>query len=368
MVFIVIEIFLSDGMTGITLLLFLAYTSAFLVILFIFKIIIPLKKIKENQVQKHTYYRDKIDQYSPLMNAKLLGKDIFDQDVITAMILYLKSKGWQEMRMIDDTSVQKKQFMENEFVFIKNQHNLFMSINNKKEESSQGITAKEKIEKAVLEDLKKEGLIRYIPSLRQLQMIDILPFLFFMLNIITLIKIGNISKQMNIFLLIIEVLINISWILIYFLSIYFKLHLRSNLEKKGQIYVNKLYASKEFLTDFSIISQRGIKEDALWGSYLRNAILFDLKGSLDKEATEYYHEIISGYSYYNPKKKTSILKLFDYFLGFIANCIFLGIMMSLLLVSFFNDYIFFIILINFIVFPIIYFSFIKYLYPYSPNR
>ena len=122
------------------------------------------------------------------------------------------------------------------------------------------------------------------------------------------------------------------------------------------------------MADFSIISQRSIKEEALWDSYLRNAILFDLKGLLDTEATEYYHEIISKYSYFNPKKKTSILKLFDYLLRFMANCIFLGIMMFLLLGSFSNNYIFFMIVINFIVFPMIYFSFMKYLYPYSPKK
>ena len=132
--------------------------------------------------------------------------------------------------------------------------------------------------------------------------------------------------------------------------------------------MNELYASKEFLTDFSIISQRSIKEEALWNSYLRNAILFDLKGNLDKEATEYYHKIISNYSCYSPNKTTSVFRLSNYVLKFMTNCIFWGIMMFLLLASFLDSSMFLFILFHFILLPMIYFSFMKYLYPYSNKK
>ena len=68
------------------------YSCIYLLILFLDKIYNPIKKLRKNRITKLDYYRDELNEYSPLINAKILGKDIFDQDVIVSMLLYLNEK------------------------------------------------------------------------------------------------------------------------------------------------------------------------------------------------------------------------------------------------------------------------------------
>ena len=61
-------------------------------LLFLEKIYIPIKKINRYRINKLEYYRDELNEYSPLIIAKILDKDIYDQDVIVAMLLYIDEK------------------------------------------------------------------------------------------------------------------------------------------------------------------------------------------------------------------------------------------------------------------------------------
>ena len=336
------------------------YIIIFLGILVKYKILIPLRQIKENMVEKHKYYREKIDKYSPLMNAKLLGKDIFDKDVITAMILYLRNKGWQNNQSFNKKRLKKEDFMENEILFIEYSKHIFIGLNNKKNFKIGNINIKEILDISILNDLKKEKLIKKIPSLKYLSLIDALPIVFILINGIFIGKIGSSNNKFaNNLLFIIELLANFSWILIYLISIHFKFNLQANLEKAGHLYVNKLNASKEFLKDFSILSSREIKEELLWESYLRNAILFDLKGNLDKDAEQFYINIISEYKY-PYKEKDNTFKIIKDYLGIITMCsiwIFLAFVIK--------DIIFVLMLANFILVPLLYSYLLKYIYPYN---
>ena len=65
-----------------------------------------------------------------------------------------------------------------------------------------------------------------------------------------------------------------------------KIYLRT---KQGKILSDKLNGLKNFLLDFSTIKERKIKEIALWDYYIIYAIIFNLKGNLDKDVNELYN-------------------------------------------------------------------------------
>ena len=65
-----------------------------------------------------------------------------------------------------------------------------------------------------------------------------------------------------------------------------KIYLRS---KQGKILSDKLNGLKNFLLDFSTIKERKLKEITLWDYYIIYAIIFNLKGNLDKDVNELYN-------------------------------------------------------------------------------
>ena len=86
-----------------------------------------MRKVK---IEKIRYYREELDEYSPMMNAKILGKDIFDSDVITSMILYLEDKGWDGNTEIAEDN---KAFLKHEKLFIKEIKAIFLYLQNRRE-------------------------------------------------------------------------------------------------------------------------------------------------------------------------------------------------------------------------------------------
>lgn len=346
---------LNNIFLGISFIIFSELMIVYLFFLVKYKILIPRKQIKENMGEKPKYYREIIDKYSPLMNAKLLGKDIFHQDVITAMVLYLKNKGWQDDQDFKEELLSQNRFMENEIVFMKYSKWIFRSLKEKNIKIGNS-TVKEIVDSAVLNDLKKEKFIKKIPGLKYLNLIDALPFIFFMVNGTLVAKIASYNNTfMNNLVFIMELIVNFSWILIYSISVHANLNLQANLEKKGQEYVNQLNASKEFLKDFSILSSRKIDEEILWESYLRNAILFDLKGNLDQDAELFYKKLISKYEYLNEENNN--FKFIKDYLFLFTIWLFIALVIK--------NKMFTILILNFSLSPLIYFYFIKKLYPYG---
>ena len=52
---------------------------------------------------------------------------------------------------------------------------------------------------------------------------------------------------------------------------------------------DKLNGLKNFLTEFSVINERQIEEITMWDYYVIYAIIFDLKGKLDREVKALYN-------------------------------------------------------------------------------
>lgn len=64
--------------------------------------------------------------------------------------------------------------------------------------------------------------------------------------------------------------------------------------QKGVEIQNKLAGLKNYIKDYSDLENRNIDEVILWEEYLIYAIIFNLKGKLDKDATELYNKLISS--------------------------------------------------------------------------
>lgn len=61
--------------------------------------------------------------------------------------------------------------------------------------------------------------------------------------------------------------------------------------KLGLEVTEKMEGLKNFLTDFGNINERKIEEIKLWDYYMIYAVLFDLKGNLDKDAKDLYNRL-----------------------------------------------------------------------------
>lgn len=70
-----------------------------------------------------------------------------------------------------------------------------------------------------------------------------------------------------------------------------KIYIRT---KQGKLLSDKLNGLKKFITDFSIINERQIEEITIWDYYMIYAIVFDLKGKLDREVKTLYNVFVGN--------------------------------------------------------------------------
>ena len=333
----------------ILILILILYSCIYLGLLFLEKIYNPIKKIRIKKIDKIKYYGDELDEYSPLINAKILGKDIFDQDVVVSMLLYLNEK--ESNYNISELKSHEKEFLEKkDFIFydLKN-HESTLYINN--------TTLKRHIEDLIENDMKELLLLedKYRENIGYIRKTDILTFLLFMINFFCISFLGNYITlyTQNIFsaLCVFEIIVNLMWIIIYTINISLNLTLKMNLTEKGKIYYEKLNASRNFLKEYSLISKRTIIEEKLWGSFIRNAIFFNLKGKLDDDAKKYYKQVIDKYKY----KEFIKLKI-NKLITIIPIVILISPWFALLLIG---NTLFGLILSNIIINPIIFMYFIR---------
>ena len=59
--------------------------------------------------------------------------------------------------------------------------------------------------------------------------------------------------------------------------------------KQGKLLSDKLNGLKKFLIEYSIINERQIEEISVWDYYIIYAIIFDLKGNLDRDVDLLYN-------------------------------------------------------------------------------
>ena len=208
-------------------------------LLFLEKIYIPIKKINKYKINKLEYYRDELNEYSPLINAKILDKDIYDQDVIVAMLLYIDEK------KLDKNSTEllkhEKEFIDKEkFIFhdIRNRQNTLLYENT---------TLKEYIEDLIEDDMRDLKLVESEYYSNHAQKTDILTVLFFFINIFCLCKLIQYPNDVLNNIFIFEIIINLTWMIIYSINTSLNLTFKMNLTEKGIIYLSKLNGSKKFL-------------------------------------------------------------------------------------------------------------------------
>lgn len=262
----------------------------YLILLALEKIISPLHSINKTEINKSKYYRDELSNYSPFINAILLNRNIFDADVIVAMFLYLEDKGYY-----GSTTYQNDNLLPHELDFIQKQ-DFYLSYFKAKDYTNKDLI---KFKKLIINDMITENIL--IKNKRNLfvDKIDLISLLFVMVHLILFAKLEPNLLENN--YIIMEFIYNIMWFTIYISSHILNLSIIQILTPKGKKYYGELLASRKFLKDFSIISNRNIEEKYLWNSYLYNAILFNLQGKLDKEAYRYYKSLLSKNNYYTNK-------------------------------------------------------------------
>lgn len=273
----------------------------YIVILFDKKLLEDIRREIEikKKVNKMDYYRDKLDDYSPLMCSKLLGKKLYDKDSITSMILYLREKDYIEIGENNTFIIKNRDLMrEHEIFFVENSKFIFTDLYHKTNTKySDRYNLLEYLEKLVNDDLINEGLIKDEINKIGIQYIDMLPFIYIIVSVIILLKPGQISVYTTNIITFIFFIVNVSWMTIYIIHTILKLSLKRVKTDIGYEYTIKLLSQKKFLKEFSTISKRSLKEEPLWEYYIRAAILFDLKGVLDDDAEKFYKHIIKNYGY-----------------------------------------------------------------------
>lgn len=291
----------------------ISYMIFCVIVLMLIKLIQLISAIKRRKKEQIQYYREELDEYSPMINAKLIGKDIFDSDVITAMILYLKDKGWEIENM---TTKENSAFMEHEHFFIKYSKLLFLRLKNKRENINEFNQLKYYIEDAVERDMIYLGLLKdeYIQKKSKQRFEDVLVSILLAINMMFVVPMFNIEdpqviKHGQIF----QIIVNMVWMVAYFIDVKFRTYFKFYLEESGKKYAEKLRASKKYLKNYTLINDKEIKSKVIYESYLRNAILFDLKGSLDEDAKKYYKDTILKYGYFENINHNGFLQLLFYF-------------------------------------------------------
>ena len=98
-----------------------------------------------------------------------------------------------------------------------------------------------------------------------------------------------------------ETIIVIALFIAYFLSFFINIFINMKardvqiMTEEGKMLHNKLIGLRSFLKEFGRLGEKSIEEIKLWDYYLIYAVLFNMKGNLDKEAYEMYLNYIDKY-------------------------------------------------------------------------
>ena len=337
----------------------IVYIIFYIIVLLKRKLIEPFSEMRKTRIEEIEYYREELDRYSPMINAKILGKDIFDSDVITSMILYLEDKGWDGNTEITE---ENRTFLKHEKLFIERSKMIFLFLQNRRENKKELKLLKYYMEESIEKDMIEIGLLKseYIKRKDSIKKEDILTWVLFMINILFICKIIELLDTIELdnqgvikIAQIIQLIVNFLWMGLYFVDANFKIYFISYLNEEGKIYAEKLRASKRYLKNYTLISEKEIKSKIIFKSYLRNAIFFNLKGSLDKEAKHYYMDKISKYGYLERRKQNWILNIVSFILLY-------GMWIFLFIVG---DFSFKLLLANWLIYPLIFLAFMKKIYP-----
>lgn len=328
------------------------------------KILKNIKIVKTNKknINNIEYYREKLDDYSPLIYAKLLNKDIATSDTIISMILYLEEKNIIDIDEQNNLIVKNnKNLKRHEKFFIEKMKFIFSDLyHHTKTKYSENYTVIEYLERLVYEDMiddglidikdKKSTLINSIKGKKYINIIDVLPLIYDMVAILILASSADNSSTnflMNVIFwttIFVSIFINVVCILSNF-------KLETLKTEKGHEGTIKMQAQKRFLREYSLISEKAIGDKIIWEYYIRCAILLDLKGKLDDESIKFYRTILDKYKYNGLEIQSNNL-LFNVLVSFF-------VLLPWVLLSIVGNSLFRTVLCAFIVVPVIYSIFIN---------
>ena len=326
--FVIVIIFVCIGISlsaaqlseSVKLILFVMIVyKVILLLIYIFKKILrPIKNIKKIKNEGYDYYREELIEYSPMINAILVGKSIYNKDVIVSMYMYLEEK--------------KENLLPHEKFFYENRDKILFDIKNNQLSKYEDTTLTWKMLDLVEEDLLQLNLIteNYVGNKGYTGFVNAIPLFMMILNVIYLVLIAKcITDNLinyDMILLLIEIVPFIIWVSVWSVSILNNFEVIQYLTDIGIDQQVKLRAYKRFLKHFTIIGDRTIKEKKLLYSHIRNAIFLNLVGKLDTEANNYYKDILKKLDY--EKDSNKIVKNFMLvFNSLILPMIFLVILM-----------------------------------------
>lgn len=311
----------------------LAFHSMFFIIVMLNESTIKKLKVigkKKEKKPNIKYEREIINDYSPLIAAKLLGKDITNPDVITAMILYLQEKN---LTIINEDGKLllnlRKEILEHEKFFMQESDIIFSDLYNKsiiKTRYNNKYTYIQYLEKLVYEDMVKLDLVEDVKKETELVNYNYayLSCIYPLINIILLACLIMVKDKVSLIIInliiIVAVLVNI---IIFFIENFYNTSFEILKTEKAHLYTERLKAQKRYLKEYSLISTREIKEKIIWEHYIKMAIFFNFRGKLDEDAKKYYIKAIEIYGYKEIKSKKTfyIHILFDFILVFGMYCL-----------------------------------------------
>lgn len=318
----------------------------------------------KKRVQEIDYYREPLNEYSPLIQAKLMGRDIQDKDVITAMVLYLKEKN---IAVINDDNklVINKEYdlKKHEKFFVDDMGFIFGDLyNHTKTKYNDHYSVIQYLDLLVTEDLIDEELLQQriynigdISINLYVNLVDVLSFFFIMMNMIFYSNFLSVTTPLS--LKVVKIFFYFSsaiWILIYVIDIFFKISFNALKTEKGLEYIEKLKGQKRFLKKFSLISNKTVKHVSLWESYIRVAIFFNLKGKLDEDANNFYKNVIKTYGY-NYRQISVVMEKLYHLIWYIIIFLVWFFFINLLHITDDSDIGYTIVLFNFVVLIPLYF-------------
>lgn len=255
---------------------------SFLPVFIICSIIDAYNKVKEYEksipkIDDITYFRDRVGQISPAVIFYILKKKIPFADGIMATLYTLKQNGYIEIKdnkiilkdkLKDELGSSNKYVLDFHKWLFNYRYNRKIWLSNTIYEAEQSgyIKRREKNEKDYL-GLVLIGLLGVFSMVIATYDFLCFPCFLFILNY------GIIEQSLE---------------KIYKKSKYVKT------EKGQELYV-KLIGLKKFLQDFSLIGDSKKEELMLWEDYMIYAIIFDLKGILDRDVHKQYRALRKNY-------------------------------------------------------------------------
>ncbi|MBR6505030.1 MAG: DUF2207 domain-containing protein [Clostridia bacterium] len=241
-----------------------------------------IKKIEQRlSVNKidYLYYRDILEGYSPAVLAFCYKKDIKVDDIIVSTLLDLERKNKikiQNGKINTNTDINK--------IDITNYEKIILSYYNKKKTIS-----KKDLYTKIKDETEKKGLIR-LGNKKEVNSTYIMEL--FMAWIIIYI------------LITIPLFVGLSSLGIWLFAFYFLTFLcipiykaiQSKIRfiirtKKGIEISAKMQGLKRYIEEFSRIQDEGIENIELFEEYVIYAIIFDLRGKLNREVKELYMKL-----------------------------------------------------------------------------